>query len=85
MSDLIDTRVESGSDDPDYLVTWVTFLVGQVGLIRKLNVSRFAKTRHNEHIFGNPDFASVDSIYLKLCSVTISTLYCKYFLSYKAR
>ena len=27
-------RVESGPDDP---VTWVTFLVGQVGLIHKLN------------------------------------------------
>ena len=44
MSDLIDTKVESRSDDPDYLVTWVAFLVGQVGLICKLNVTRFAKT-----------------------------------------
>ena len=31
------TRIESGSDDPDYLGHLSHFLVGQVGLIRKLN------------------------------------------------
>ena len=30
-------RVESGLDDPDYLGHLDHFLVGQVGLIRKLN------------------------------------------------
>ena len=30
-------RVESGSDDPDNVGHLVTFLMGQVGLIRKLN------------------------------------------------
>ena len=51
MSDFIDTKVESASDDPDYLVTWVTFLVGQVGLICKLNVTRFAKTDIMTHFW----------------------------------
>ena len=30
-------RVESGSDDPDIWVNWVTVLAGQMGLIHKLN------------------------------------------------
>ena len=34
---VISNRVESGSDDPDYLGHLGHFLVGQVGLIRKLN------------------------------------------------
>ena len=48
-------------------------------------VTRFAKTRHNDAFLEIQIFASVSSIYLKLCSVVISMLYCKYFSSYKAR
>ena len=48
-------------------------------------VTRFAKTRHNGAFLEIQIFASVSSIYLKLCSVAISMLYCKYFSSYKAR
>ena len=36
------SRIESGPDDPDYLGHLDTFLVGQVGLICKLN----AKQKH---------------------------------------
>ena len=49
------------------------------------NVTRFAKTQHNDSYLEIQIFASMNSIYLKLCSVVISMLYCKYFLSYKAR
>ena len=49
-----------------------------------LYVTRFAKTQHNDAFVEIQIFASVSSIYLKLCSVAISVLYCKYFLSYKA-
>ena len=35
--------------------------------------------------FQNPDFTSLSSIYIKLCSVAIPMLSCKYFSSYKAR
>ena len=48
-------------------------------------VTRFAKTRHNDAFLEIHIFASVSSIYLKLCFVVISMLYCKYFSSYKAR
>ena len=48
-------------------------------------VTRFAKTRHNDAFLEIQIFASVSSIYLKLCSVAIAMLYCKYFSSYKAR
>ena len=50
-----------------------------------LYVTRFAKTRHNDAFLKFQIFTSVSSIYLKLCSVVISMLYCKYFSSYKAR
>ena len=48
-------------------------------------VTQFAKTRHNDAFLEIQIFASVSSIYLKLCSVVISMLYCKYLSSYKAR
>ena len=48
-------------------------------------VTRFAKTRHNDAFLEIKIFASMNSIYLKLCSVVISMLYCKYFSRYKAR
>ena len=48
-------------------------------------VTRFAKTRHNDAFLEIQIFASVSSIYLRLCSVAIPMLYCKYFSSYKAR
>ena len=48
-------------------------------------VTGFAKTQHNDAFLEIQIFASVSSIYLKLCSVVISMLYCKYFSSYKAR
>ena len=48
-------------------------------------VTQFAKTQHNDAFLENQIFASVSSIYLKLCSVAIPMLYCKYFSSYKAR
>ena len=50
-----------------------------------LYVTGFAKTRHNDAFLEIEIFASVGSIYLKLCSVVLSMLYCKYFSSYKAR
>ena len=53
--------------------------------IRIPNVTRFAKTRHNDAFVEIQIFASMNSINLKLCSVVISMLYCKYFSSYKAR
>ena len=48
-------------------------------------VTRFAKTRHNDAFLETQIFASSSSIYLKLCSVAMPMLYCKYFSSYKAR
>ena len=48
-------------------------------------VTWFAKTRHNDALLEIQIFASVSSAYLKLCSVAIPMLYCKYFSSYKAR
>ena len=48
-------------------------------------VTRFAKTQHNDAFLEIQIFASVSSVYLKLCSVAIPMLYCKYFSSYKAR
>ena len=42
-------------------------------------VTRFAKTRHNGAFLEIRIFASINFIYLKLCSVVISMLYCKYF------
>ena len=50
-----------------------------------LYVTHFAKTRHNDAFLEIQIFASLSSIYLKLCSVAIPMLYCKYFSSYKAR
>ena len=47
--------------------------------------TQFAKTRHNDAFLEIQILASVSSIYLKLCSVAIPMLYCKYFLSYKDR
>ena len=42
------TRIESGSDDPDYLGHYrVTFLVGQVDLIHKLN---YLDVTHRSHV-----------------------------------
>ena len=35
--DMVSGRVESGSDDPDYLGCLGHFFAGQVGLIHKLN------------------------------------------------
>ena len=55
------------------------------GLITSLYVTWFAKTQQNDAFLEIQIFASVSSIYLKLCSVAIPMLYCKYFLSYKAR
>ena len=48
-------------------------------------VTRFAKTRHNDAFLEFHIFASMNSMNLKLYSVVISMLYCKYFSSYKAR
>ena len=48
-------------------------------------IGSLAKTRHNDAFLEIKIFASVSSIYLQLCSVVLSTLYCKYFSSYKAR
>ena len=48
-------------------------------------VTRFAKIRHNDAFLAIQIFASMNSMNLKLCSVVIPMLYCKYFSSYKAR
>ena len=47
--------------------------------------TQFAKNWHNNAFLAIRIFASVSSIYLKLCSVIITLLYCKYFSRYKAR
>ena len=39
-------------------------------------VTRFAKTRHNDAFLEFQIFAPVSFMYLKLCSVAISMLYC---------
>ena len=39
-------------------------------------VTRFAKTRHNDAFLEFQIFALVSFMYLKLCSVAISMLYC---------
>ena len=39
-------------------------------------VTRFAKTRHNDACLEIQIVASVSFMYLKLCSVAISMLYC---------
>ena len=46
----VGSRVESGSDDPDYLVNLGTFLVGQVGLIRKLNYLNVTWIFNRSHV-----------------------------------
>ena len=45
-------RVESGSNDPGQTiwVTWVTFLVGQVVLIRKLNYLDVTQIFSRSHV-----------------------------------
>ena len=50
-----------------------------------LFVTQFAKTRHSDAFLEIHNFASVSSIYVKLCSVATPMLYCKYFSSYMAR
>ena len=52
--------------------------------INQIFVTQFAKTCHNAGFLEIQIIASVNSIHLKLYSVVISMLYCKYFLSYKA-
>ena len=49
-----------------------------------INMTQFAKTQHKTFL-EIQIFASVSSIYLKLCSVAIPMLYCNFFSSYKAR
>ena len=44
------TRVESGLDDPDYLGHLSHFLVGQVGIIRKLNYLGVTQIFNRSHI-----------------------------------
>ena len=43
---IVDSRVESGSDDPDYLGHLGHFLVGQVGLIYKQNYLYVTRVSH---------------------------------------
>ena len=53
----------------------------------KLHVTRLVKTQHNDAFLDIQIFvqAIASSICLKLCSVVLSMLYCKYVSSYKAR
>ena len=44
------SRVESGSDDPDYLGHLDHFLVGQVGLIHKLNYLDVTQIFNRSHV-----------------------------------
>ena len=44
-------------------------------IIVQTNVTRFAKTPHNDAFLEMQIFISVNSIFLKLCSVAISMLY----------
>ena len=45
-------------------------------IIPCIYVTRFAKSRHNDAFLEFQIFASVNFVYLKLCSVAISMLYC---------
>ena len=47
----------------------------------RIYVTRFAKIRHNDAFLEIQIFTSMNSIYLKLCSVVISMVYCKDFSS----
>ena len=61
-------------------------LLGKTVILNtKQYVTRFAKTQHNDAFLEIQIFASMNSIYLKLCSVVISMLNCKYFSRHKAR
>ena len=42
----------------------------------RINVTRYAKTRHNDAFLEFQIFVSVSFLYLKLFSVAISMLYC---------
>ena len=52
------TRVESGSDDPEYLGHLGHFLVGQVGLIRKLNYLDVTRIFNRSHVLWKKTLAS---------------------------
>ena len=45
-------------------------------LATRLYVTRFAKTRHNDAFLEFQIFTSMSFMYLKLCSVALSMLYC---------
>ena len=53
----------------NYIIMW-----NDVGAV--VYVTRFAKTQHNDAFLEFQIFASMSFMYLKLCSVAISMLYC---------
>ena len=66
-------------------VAYIEWMLGKNTIGYWLYVTRFTKTRHNDAFLKILIFVSVSSIYVKLCFVVMSMLYCKYISSYKAR
>ena len=56
--DMVSGRVESGSDDPDYLGHLGHFFAGQVGLIHKLNYLDVTQIFNSSHILWKKTLAS---------------------------
>ena len=73
-----------GIEYTDHTLQHLQRLVPTTTTTQSKYVTRFVKTRHNSTFLNIQIFATINSIYLKLCSVVISML-CKYVLSYKAR
>ena len=68
LSELIEQRSESTNE------------VATISVLKDynvINVTRSAKTRHNSAFLEIDIFASVCFMYLKLCSVLVSSQYCK--------
>ena len=58
MESAVYTRIESGSDDPDYLAHLGHFLVGQMGLICKINYLDLTWIFNRSHILQKKTLAS---------------------------
>ena len=83
-TDILEVKFKSHIKSNDMLHD-TTIVTSLLDWIIYINVIRFAKPRHTDAFLEIQIFASVSSIHLKLCSVAIPMLYCKYFSSYKVR
>ena len=62
-----------------YNICSAWFLILEYQLVYIVIVTQFATTQHNDAFLEIQSFASASFIYLKLCSIAIPMLYCKYF------